>query len=113
MKATNNGASWVSYHSSEPIKKTVDMYLTKLNEFTSSTTKAEKKQTRKDAERKQHDEIIKEAMKRQGDYKTGKAQKEYRRRFTGRWSAVGRTDSGRTAVYPPLCKPEWQDKNKG
>jgi hypothetical protein len=48
LKATNNGASWVSYHSSEPIKKTVDMYLVKLNEFVSSTTKAEKKQVKKD-----------------------------------------------------------------
>ncbi len=75
LKATNNGASWVSYHSSEPIKKTVDMYLTKLNEFTSSTTKAEKKQTRKDTERKQHDEIIKEAMKRQGITKPAKHKK--------------------------------------
>ncbi len=75
LKATNNGSSWVSYHSSEPIKKTVDMYLSKLNEFVNSTTKAEKKQTRKNAERKQHDEIIKETMRRQGVTKTVKSKK--------------------------------------
>jgi len=75
LKATNNGSSWVSYHSSEPIKKTVDMYLSKLNEFVSSTTKVEKKQTRKDGERKQHDEVIKESMRRQGITKPAKSKK--------------------------------------
>ena len=75
LKATNNGSSWVSYHSSEPIKKTVDMYLSKLNEFVNSTTKASKKQTRKDGERKQHDEVIKESMRRQGITKSVKSKK--------------------------------------
>lgn len=75
LKATSNGSNWVSYHSSEPIKKTVDMYLSKLNEFVSSTTKAEKKQTRKDGERKQHDEVIKESMRRQGITKPAKSKK--------------------------------------
>ncbi len=75
LKATSNGSSWVSYHSSEPIKKTVDMYLSKLNEFVNSTTKASKKQTRKDGERKQHDEVIKESMRRQGITKSVKSKK--------------------------------------
>ncbi|MFN8291013.1 MAG: hypothetical protein U0U70_12220 [Chitinophagaceae bacterium] len=75
LKATNNGSSWVSYHSSEPIKKTVDMYLAKLNEFVSSTAKAEKKQTKKIAERKRHDEVIKETMRRQGITKPAKSKK--------------------------------------
>jgi len=75
QKATSNGASWVSYHSSEAIKKTVDMYLSKLNEFVHNTTNAEKKQTRKDAERKKHDEIIKESMRRQGITKSAKSKK--------------------------------------
>lgn len=33
LKATANGSSWASYHSSVAIKKTVDLYLTKLNEL--------------------------------------------------------------------------------
>ncbi len=65
-KATANGSSWVSYHSSEAIKKTVDVYLSKLNEFVSSNTKAEKKQTKKEKQRQEHDEIIQETMRRQG-----------------------------------------------
>jgi len=65
-KATANGSSWVSYHSSEAIKKTVDIYLSKLNEFVSSNTKAEKKQTKKEKQRQDHDEIIQETMRRQG-----------------------------------------------
>ena len=75
LKATSNGTSWVSYHSSEPIKKTVDMYLGKLNEFVSSTTKVEKKQTKKGAEKKQPDEPIKETMPRQRVTKTAKSVK--------------------------------------
>lgn len=75
LKATSNGSNWVSYHSSEPIKKTVDMYLSKLNEFVGSNNKADRKQTKKDGERKQHDEIIKETMRRQGITKSAKSKK--------------------------------------
>lgn len=75
LKATNNGSSWVSYHSSEPIKKTVDIYLAKLNEFVNSTNKVEKKQTKKAAERKQHDEIIKKSIRRQGVTRPSKVKK--------------------------------------
>ncbi len=75
LKATSNGTSWVSYHSSEPIKKTVDMYLTKLNEFVSNTAKADKKQTKKATERTQHDEVIKETMRRQDITKPVKSKK--------------------------------------
>ncbi|MBA4446141.1 hypothetical protein FHL01_12610, partial [Cylindrospermopsis raciborskii CS-506_C] len=75
LKATSNGSSWVSYHSSEPIKKTVDMYLAKLNEFVSNTSKAQKKQAKKEGERKQHDEVIKETMRRQGITKPTKSKK--------------------------------------
>lgn len=74
-KATSNGSSWMSYHSSEPIKKTVDMYLGKLNEFVNASDKAGRKQTRKSAERKEHDDIIKESMRRQGITKPSKIKK--------------------------------------
>lgn len=66
VKATNNGASWASYHSSETIQKTIDIYLAKLNEFTSNSNKAERKQSKKVKERNEHDEIIQNAMRRQG-----------------------------------------------
>ncbi|TCZ68344.1 hypothetical protein [Flaviaesturariibacter aridisoli] len=33
LKATANGSSWNAYHTSEPIKKTIDLYLVKLNEL--------------------------------------------------------------------------------
>ena len=43
-KATNNGAHWDTYHSSETIKKTIDTYFKKLGEHLSAnkTTKAHK-----------------------------------------------------------------------
>lgn len=66
VKATNDGASWTSYHSSETIQKTIDIYLAKLNEFTGNSNKAERKQSKKVKERQEHDEIIKDAMRRQG-----------------------------------------------
>ncbi len=72
MKATQNGASWVSYHSSEPIKKTVDIYLSKLNEYVSSSGKAERKSVKREMQRKEHHDIIQETMKRQGVKAPGK-----------------------------------------
>lgn len=66
LKATRDGASWTSYHGSETIKKTVDIYLSKLNEFVKNNTKAESKQNKKHREQEDHKEIIKEAMRRQG-----------------------------------------------
>ncbi len=35
VKATDNGNSWTSYESSDAIKKTIDIYIGKLNEFVS------------------------------------------------------------------------------
>ncbi|MEP7374739.1 MAG: hypothetical protein ABI675_15190 [Chitinophagaceae bacterium] len=46
-KATNNGSSWTAYHSSEGIKKTVDLYLEKLNEFLKQSKKPEAKPAKK------------------------------------------------------------------
>lgn len=42
VKATSNGTSWDAYHSSDAIKKTIDLYLVKLNEFTGKRTQPEK-----------------------------------------------------------------------
>jgi len=74
-KATQNGTSWASYDSSETIKKTVDTYLSKLNEYIKASSKAERKQIKENARQKEHREIIDEAMKRQGITKPAKGSK--------------------------------------
>ncbi|MEZ4924623.1 MAG: hypothetical protein R2780_15755, partial [Crocinitomicaceae bacterium] len=42
-KVTDKGSSWDAYNQSESIKKTVDLYLTKLNEFLGSQKPEPKK----------------------------------------------------------------------
>ena len=44
VKATGNGGNWDSYQSSDTIKKTIDIYLSKLNEFVNNDMKSEKKE---------------------------------------------------------------------
>jgi hypothetical protein len=66
VKATNNGESWTSYQSSDTVKKTVDIYLAKLNEFVNNSKQAEKKQYKKEKEKQTNKEIMHEAMIRQG-----------------------------------------------
>jgi len=73
IKATQNGDNWNSYSSSEPIKKMVDTYLSKLNEYVNASSKAERKQIKEGARQQEHKEIIKEAMRRQGITKQTKA----------------------------------------
>lgn len=65
-KATNNGASWDNYHSSETIKKTIDTYFEKLADFVSRSKKAERKSKQKEKEIEDGREIIKEGLRRQG-----------------------------------------------
>lgn len=65
-RATGGGESLTSYEKSEAIRKTIDLYLLKLNEFVAASSKAEKKQRKGAAERKAHDDTIKEAKRRQG-----------------------------------------------
>lgn len=48
LKATNNGSSWTSYHSSDTIKKAVDIYLSKLNEFVNKPASGQHKQQKKE-----------------------------------------------------------------
>jgi hypothetical protein len=66
LKGSKNGASWTFYSSSPVIKKMVDTYLSKLNDYLSKSNKADRKQKKATVERKQHDDITKEAMIRQG-----------------------------------------------
>jgi hypothetical protein len=66
LKVTKDGSSWASYHSSDAIKKTIDLYLSKLNEYINNSAKAETKQSKKEKEQKEHKAVIKEAMRRQG-----------------------------------------------
>ena len=44
LKVTNSGASWDNYHASDAIKKTVDIYLSKLNEFVNTNKKPGKRE---------------------------------------------------------------------
>ncbi len=66
VKATDNGNSWASYQSSDAIKKTIDIYLAKLNEFVNANKKAERKQRHKDVQKQSDREIMQEAMRKQG-----------------------------------------------
>ncbi len=65
-KATSNGASWEAYHGSDAIKKVIDMYFSKLNEFTANTNKAAVKQHTKKVQQQSNAEIMKAAMIKQG-----------------------------------------------
>jgi hypothetical protein len=66
VKATNNGESWTSYQSSDTVKKTIDIYLAKLNEFINNSKQAEKKQVKKEKQQQTNKEIMHEAMIKQG-----------------------------------------------
>jgi hypothetical protein len=50
LKATSNGSSWASYHSSDAIKKTVDLYLSKLNELLKGPAKQKAKASERQKE---------------------------------------------------------------
>jgi hypothetical protein len=65
-KATENGASWEAYHGSDTVKKVIDMYFSKLNEFTANTHKAETKQHQKEHWQQSNKEVMKDAMIKQG-----------------------------------------------
>jgi hypothetical protein len=83
IKATDNGNSWASYQSSDAIKKTIDIYLAKLNEFVGKDKKLQKNQQKKEKQRQTNKEIMREAMKKHGlitpdgslKKKTGKSNK--------------------------------------
>ncbi len=51
QKVTNAGESWSTYHASDTIKKTIDIYLSKLNEFVNSNSNTERKLTKKNKDR--------------------------------------------------------------
>ncbi|MFT3843672.1 MAG: hypothetical protein QM725_01365 [Lacibacter sp.] len=65
LKATNNGSSWTSYQSSEAIKKTIDLYLSKLNEYVNNTSKATKKQTTKAKQQEDEKKLIEKTLQKQ------------------------------------------------
>src|SRR6476661_4445683 len=66
MKATANATDWNTYHNSTAIRKTIQLYFERLNEFIQENGKAEKKKLKKEAEQKQNREIMDEALRRQG-----------------------------------------------
>jgi hypothetical protein len=78
LKGSGNGSSWTFYSSSPTIKKTVDIYFSKLSDFVLANTKADKKQRQQQKQKEDGKEIIKEAMIRQGliDNRTDKPAKK-------------------------------------
>lgn len=66
MKATANATDWNTYHNSTAIRKTIQLYFERLNEFIHENGKAEKKKVKREAEQKQNREIMDEALRRQG-----------------------------------------------
>jgi hypothetical protein len=66
MKATSNATDWNTYHNSTPIRKTIQIYFERLNEFLQANNKADRKRGKKETERKANNEIIQEAMRKQG-----------------------------------------------
>ena len=53
IKATNNGTDWNAYQNSEPIKKTIDLFIAKLNETIVSLNKSSKQTVTKKVTTKQ------------------------------------------------------------
>jgi hypothetical protein len=66
MKATANATDWQTYHNSTAIRKTIQLYFERLAEFLQANSKADSKRRRKEAEQKQGQEIMQEAMRKQG-----------------------------------------------
>lgn len=66
VKATSNGSSWVAYHSSEVVKKTVDIYLSKLNDFIAHDKMLDRKASQAKGKKQTDKEIMEEALRRQG-----------------------------------------------
>ncbi|MBL1279027.1 MAG: hypothetical protein COA33_002055, partial [Fluviicola sp.] len=51
-KVTEHGRSWDAYHASDSIKNTIDLYIKKLNEYVSSTSKVKSVTTHKTSSKK-------------------------------------------------------------
>ncbi len=66
MKATTNATDWNTYHNSTAIRKTIQLYFERLSEFIQANSKADRKGRRKEAEQKEHHEIMQDAMQKQG-----------------------------------------------
>lgn len=71
VKATNGGENWMSYQSSDTVKKTIDIYLARLNEFLNNSKQAGRKQQKKEKQQQANKEIMQEAMLKQGVINTG------------------------------------------
>ena len=66
IKATNNGQSWTSYQSSDTVKKTIDIYLARLNEFVNRDKDLQKTNHQKEKKRQTEKEIIHHTLVKQG-----------------------------------------------
>jgi len=70
-RATQGGESLTSYEASDAIRKTIDLYLQKLNQFVSANNKPDKKKQSATVQRKGQDETDKEAIRKQDDHENG------------------------------------------
>jgi hypothetical protein len=58
-KATNNGTDWNAYQNSDAIKKTIDLFITKLNEIASQPKKVTKQTVKKVASKQTSPKVVK------------------------------------------------------
>jgi hypothetical protein len=58
-KATNNGTDWNAYQNSDAIKKTIDLFITKLNEITATPKKTTKQTVKKVAAKQTSPKVVK------------------------------------------------------
>jgi hypothetical protein len=61
---TNSGGNWDAYQQSSTVRKTIDIYLAKLNEFINANNKAERKQRNKERQQHGDNEISQETIHR-------------------------------------------------
>lgn len=81
-RATDRGNNWTSYQSSDSIKKTIDIYLAKLNEFVNNNKKAGIRQRKNEQQRQTNQKIMQEALIKQGITNSDSTPKKKSRKAT-------------------------------
>lgn len=81
-RATDRGNDWTSYQSNTTIKKTIDIYLARLNEFVNNSRKADTKLRNKEKQQQTNQEIMKEVMIKQGIPNPDGSPKKKRRKLS-------------------------------
>lgn len=66
MKATADATDWNTYHSSTAIRKTIQLYFERLDEYVATEKKLDRANNAKTARKQTDKEIMQEAMRKQG-----------------------------------------------